>query len=199
VSRQSPRPAGIEAIAIGASAGGAEALSTLLSRMPAHAGVSLFVVLHLPRNRPSLLVEIFRKRCALTLYDAFDKQPIERDSVYFAPPDYHMLVDEGPCIALSIDAPVCFSRPSIDVLFQSAAAVYRERLLGIVLTGANDDGAAGLRAIRDAGGATIVQDPADARVSIMPAAALQRVPEAAVMSLDAIADVLMKLRSEVSA
>jgi two-component system, chemotaxis family, protein-glutamate methylesterase/glutaminase len=190
-------PERIDAIAVGASAGGAAALAMLLSSIPECAAVSVFIVLHLPRNRESLLVSIFEKRCPLALREAHDKDAIERGCVYFAPPDYHLLIDDGPQFALSIDEPVCYSRPSIDVLFQSAAAVYRQRLLGVVLTGANDDGAAGLKTITDAGGIAIVQDPSTAYSSFMPSAALQAVPDATVLTLEEIAQVMKTIRTEV--
>lgn len=191
-------PERIEAIVIGASAGGAEALGILLASLPARARVSLFIVLHLPRNRPSLLVEIFSRRCPLVLREAHDKDLVERGTVYFAPPDYHLLIDEGPSVALSVDAPVRFSRPSIDALFETASAIYRERLLGIILTGANDDGSAGLQAVHAAGGLTVVQNGAGAKAAFMPEAAKQRVPAALVLSLDAIAQLLKTIPSEVS-
>jgi len=192
-------PARIDAIVLGASAGGAEALGVLLAGLPAHTVASLFVVLHLPRNRPSLLVEIFAKRCALKLREAQDKEPVAAGTVYFAPPDYHMLIDDGPSIALSVDDPVCFSRPAIDPLFESAAAVYRDRLLGIILTGANEDGAAGLRAVHDAGGLAIVQDIASAKSSYMPAAAKRSVPAAAELTLEEVRNLLQTLKTEVTA
>jgi two-component system chemotaxis response regulator CheB len=118
--------------------------------------------------------------------------------VYFAPPDYHLLLDPGPGglvqMALSVDEPVNYSRPSIDVLFESAADVYRGRLMGIVLTGGNHDGSAGLEAVRRAGGVTVVQDPAAALVSLMPASALARGPVDLMLSLDDMAGLLNLLR-----
>ena len=168
----------VEAVVIGASAGGVEALMALLPAFAAGLGAAVLVVLHLPRDRGSLLVEIFRPRCALQVVEAQDKEPVAPGVVYFAPPDYHLLVDAvpDPQLALSVDEPVHYSRPSIDVLFESAAEVYRERLMGIVLTGGNHDGAAGLAAVRRAGGLTVVQDPADAQMPLMPEAALAAGP-----------------------
>ena len=192
-------PQRIAAVVLGASAGGAEALGMLLSGLPSGAAASLFVVLHIPRNRPSLLVDIFAKRCALKLREAQDKEPVAPGTVYFAPPDYHMLIDEGPSIALSVDEPVCFSRPAIDPLFESAAAIYRDRLLGIILTGANEDGAAGLRAVHDAGGLAVVQHIASAKSSYMPAAAKHSVPAAAELALEEIRNLLKTLKTEVTA
>src|SRR5215510_9745965 len=112
----------------------------VLPALPACLVAPVFVVLHIPREKPSLLVDIFTPKCELPVREAEDKQPIEPGTVYFAPPDYHLLIDEGPALALSSDEAVHFSRPSIDVLFESAADVYGARLLGIILTGASEDG-----------------------------------------------------------
>jgi len=169
-----PLTRGIDAVAIGASAGGVEALSVLLPALPAACRVSFFVVLHIPRERPSLLPEIFAGKCALAVREAEDKEPVQPGTVYFAPPDYHLLIDRGPALALSGDEPVHFSRPSIDVLLESAADFYGERLLGLILTGANQDGAEGLAAVGRAGGRTVVQEPASAAVPYLPEAALRQ-------------------------
>lgn len=181
------------AIVIGASAGGVDALSVLLPALPPTLAAPVFVVLHLPRDRPSLLVELFGRKCALPVREAQDKEPPQPATVYFAPPDYHLLIDAGPQLALSVDDPVRFSRPSIDVLFESAADVYRERLLAIVLTGANDDGADGLGAVLRAGGGAVVQDPQSAHMSLMPASAIARNPGVTVLALTAIAALLGSL------
>ena len=175
---------GIDAVVIGASAGGVEVLSVLLSMIPADCRVSFFIVVHIPRERPSLLPELFSTRCALPVKEAEDKEPVQPGTVYFAPPDYHMLIDRGPALALSGDEPVHFSRPSIDVLFDSAADIYGERLAGVILTGANQDGAEGLGAVRRAGGRTIVQEPASAAVAYLPRAALEAGPVDAVLSTE---------------
>ena len=177
-------------VVIGASAGGVEALSELLPAVPAGTAAAVFVVLHLPRERPSLLVEIFRGRCAAVVTEAQDKEPARSGTIYFAPPDYHLLVGSGPEIALSVDEPVNFSRPSIDVLFESAADVYGADLLGIILTGASQDGAAGLDAVQRAGGLAVVQQPEEAIAPFMPAAALKRRPDPIILSLAQIARLL---------
>jgi len=186
-------PGRIEAVVIGASAGGVEALNEILPDLPATFRPAVLIVLHLPRERPSLLVEIYEKRCALPVREADDKEPVEPGTVYFAPPDYHMLVEKSRQIALSTDEPVHFSRPSIDVLFESAADVYGERLLGIILTGANEDGAAGLHAIHRAGGVTVVQQPDSAKVPLMVVSALQRNPADFILSLPEIGELLKGL------
>src|SRR5450830_1651383 len=180
----------IDAIVIGTSAGGVDALSALLPALPAGSAVSTLVVLHLPRERPSLLVDIFAPRCAQPVREAQDKEPLERGVIYFAPPDYHLLVDTGPQLALSADEPVNFSRPAIDVLFESAADYYGERVLGIILSGANQDGAAGLQAVRRAGGLAIVQLPAEAHTPFMPQLALRQGAVDAVLTLAQIAALL---------
>jgi two-component system chemotaxis response regulator CheB len=185
----------IDAIVIGASAGGVEALSILLPALPADLRAPLFIVVHLPRERPSLLAEIFARKCALRVREAEDKMRVEPGTVYFAPPDYHLLLDEGPQLALSIDELVHFSRPSIDVLFESAADIYADRLMGIILTGANDDGTAGLAAIHHAGGVTVVQEPESAQVPLMALSALKRTPADFVLPLAEIAVLLQALAS----
>jgi two-component system, chemotaxis family, protein-glutamate methylesterase/glutaminase len=175
---------GIDAVAMGASAGGVEVLLALLSMIPADCRISFFIVMHIPRERPSLLPELFGSRCALPVREAEDKEPVQPGTVYFAPPDYHMLIDRGPAVALSGDEPVHFSRPSIDVLFDSAADIYGERLMGVILTGANQDGAEGLAAIGRAGGRTVVQEPGSAAVAFLPKAALEAGPIDAVLSIE---------------
>lgn len=178
----------IDAVTIGASAGGVEVLSMLLSSLPASCRLSFFIVMHIPRERPSLLAELFGSRCALPVKEAEDKEPIQPGTVYFAPPDYHLLIDRGPAFALSSDEPVHFSRPSIDVLFDSAADIYGERLIGVILTGANQDGAEGLATVGRAGGRTVVQDPVSAAVAYLPEAALNEGPVDFVLSLEQMRD-----------
>jgi len=187
----------IDAVVIGTSAGGVDALSVLLPALPGSSKAAVFVVLHLPRDRPSLLVDIFAPKCGMAVREASDKEPVEAGTIYFAPPDYHLLVDEGPHLALSSDELVNFSRPAIDVLFESAADEYGERLLGIVLTGGNQDGAAGLQAVRAAGGMTIVQQPETAQVPYMPELALERGEVDYVLTLEQIAALLGTLQGKI--
>ena len=183
----------IDAVVIGTSAGGVEALSVLLPALPSSSRVPVFVVIHLPRDQPSLLPAIFSAKCSVAVREAQDKEPVEPGTVYFAPPDYHLLLDAGPQLALSADEPVHYSRPSIDVLFESAADVYRTRLMGIILTGANRDGASGLDAVHRAGGLTVVQEPADAYAPAMAEAALGQHPVDFLLSLADIAELLRGL------
>ncbi|MDK2766781.1 MAG: chemotaxis protein CheB [Sphingomonas sp.] len=181
-----------QAIVVGASAGAVQALSVILSRLPANYSLPVLVVVHVPEG-PSGLLPLFANKSAIAFREPEDKEPIAPATVYIAPPGYHMLVEAGLSIALSTDEPVLFSRPSIDVLFESAADSYGSGLTGIVLTGANDDGARGAAAISRSGGMVLVEDPATAYASAMPTAALARCANATTMSLDAIAEHLLEL------
>jgi two-component system chemotaxis response regulator CheB len=183
----------VAAVVIGASAGGIEALSAVLPALPATFPAAVLVVLHLPRDRPSLLVDVFQRKCQCPVREAEDKEPVQSGTVYFAPPDYHLLVDRGPQIALSADAPVHFSRPSIDVLFESAADVYGEHLVGIILTGASQDGAAGLAAVRRCGGRTVVQHPDTAGARLMVESAIGAAAPDDVLALPQIAALMHAL------
>jgi two-component system, chemotaxis family, protein-glutamate methylesterase/glutaminase len=189
-------PTGIEAVVIGTSAGGIDALTLLLPALPAEGRLVVFIVVHLPPSQPSLLCEIFQARCAWPVREAEDKAVVKAGTVYFAAPDYHLLLDDGPQLSLSIDPPVHFSRPAIDVLFESAADVYGERLLGIVMTGASEDGANGLLAVHQAGGATLVQSPDEAATPVMPRHAIRRCPSAHVMTLEEMGMLLRDLALE---
>lgn len=179
------------AVVIGASAGALEALSVILPALPASFALPVFVVVHLPNNHKSILAEIFRAKCQVPVHEAEDKEIVTGGRIYFAPPDYHLLVETNYCLALSSDEPVRYSRPSIDVLFESAADAYGPALIAIVLTGANSDGAGGLKKINEAGGTTIVQDPAESLAPEMPKAALAACPAALPLPLAGIAAFLL--------
>ena len=185
----------VDAVVIGASAGGVEALAALLPALPPDSRAAIFIVLHLPRDKPSLLVEIFAPKCALPVREAQDKEPVAPGTVYFAPSNYHLLVDRGPQTALSADDLVNHSRPSVDVLFESAADIYGNRLAGIILTGANEDGSVGLAAIHDRGGITVVQQPETAHSPQMALSALKLRPAHRVLPLDGIVNLLGTLKS----
>jgi two-component system chemotaxis response regulator CheB len=176
-----------EAIVIGASAGALEALSVILPSLPANYGLPMLIVVHVPPDKRSILTEIFQAKCRIKVREAEDKEPISGGTAYFAPPDYHLLVETNKSLSLSNDEPVLYSRPSLDVLFESAADAYGPDLIAIVLTGANEDGAKGLKAIAEAGGMAIVQNPEEAYASAMPQAAIAHCPGARVMSLKEIA------------
>ncbi len=182
-------PSPIRAVVVGASAGAIDALAAILPRLPAETPWPVIVVVHIPANQRSRLDEIFARRCALPCAQPEDRQPIE-PGIWFAPPDYHLLVDRDRCFALSIEEPVNYSRPSIDVLFECAADVYGEGLVCVVLTGANHDGARGARIVRDAGGFVIVQDPTTAEAASMPNEAIASASPQLVATLEVIAELL---------
>lgn len=186
----------IAAVAIGASWGGIAALLEVLPKLPAGLAAPVFVVVHLPAQEKSLLVDVFSSRCMLPVKEAEHGETIAERTVYFAPPDYHLLVERGHTLSLSVDAPVNFSRPSIDVLFESAADAYGESLLAIVLTGANEDGARGVAAVCRAGGLALIQERASAAAPMMPAAALAACEGARELPLGEIAGQVETLCSQ---
>lgn len=176
----------IAAIVIGASAGGVGALSGLLGALPATLPVPVLIVLHVPRDRPSQLAELFSQSCLMPVAEAEDKAPLSPGKVWIAPPDYHLLVEDQATLALSLDEPVMFSRPAIDPLFESAAEVFGEALLAILLTGASSDGSEGVAAVRRYGGHAWIQQPDDAVSPMMPASALAYAGADEVLTLDAM-------------
>ena len=182
-----------EAVVIGASAGALEVLSNLLPALPSDYRLPILIVVHLPPDKTSLFAELMRARCAIRVREAEDKEPIEPGVVYFAPPDYHLLVEEDKRLSLSDDEPVLFSRPSIDVLFESAADAYAGGLIGVVLTGANSDGANGLKAVVEAGGVAVIQSPGSAYAVAMPEAAIAACPAARVLPVNEIAAYLREV------
>jgi two-component system, chemotaxis family, protein-glutamate methylesterase/glutaminase len=174
-----------ELIVIGASWGGLHAVGEVLAALPPDFDVPVVVAQH-RRDEGGGLASLLASRTRLRVEDAEDKQPIERGRIYLAPPDYHLLVQRG-WLSLSTEEHVHHARPSIDVLFDSAAEAYGEWVIGVILTGANEDGAAGLARVKELGGVAVVQDPATAERREMPAAALAAVGAAdAVLPLDEI-------------
>jgi two-component system chemotaxis response regulator CheB len=162
-----------QAIVIGTSAGGLYALSTLLKQLPADYPVPLVVVQHRSKDQRDLLEDVLQSKCEIKIKQADEKEKIKGATVYIAPPDYHLLVEKDMTFSLSCDELVLYSRPSINVLFESAAVVYQDRLAGIILTGASNDGASGITMIKKYGGQTIAQAPAEAQFPFMPAASIE--------------------------
>jgi two-component system chemotaxis response regulator CheB len=183
----------LEAVVIGASAGGVTALLRILPGLPAGYRLPVVAVLHLPPGRQSHLAEVFQHRVSLNACEAGDKDEMVPGTLYFAPAGYHLLLEVEGTIALSCDAPQRFARPSIDVAMESAADAYGPHLVGILLTGANDDGAAGMAAIGAAGGLTVVQAPQEAEVDVMPKSAIERRQPDLVLPLDEIGRLLLFL------
>ena len=181
-----------EIAVIGTSWGGLAALHQILGALPSSFRLPVVVVQHRHKDSGQFLPRVLQDDTSLCVCDVEDKAPIIGGNIYIAPANYHVLVERGH-LSLSTDDPVAFSRPSIDVTFISAADAYRQGVVGIVLTGANSDGARGLKRVSDRGGLAIVQRPETAESSIMPAAALRHVPAARVLTLAEIADLMATL------
>lgn len=183
----------IEAIVIGGSAGALDALVQILPALPPGFPLPIALVLHVHPSKPSHLARVLGARCALPVKEAEDKEPIAASTLYFAPPNYHLLMERRRCFALSVDDPVLFSRPAIDVLFESAADAFGPALTGVLLSGGSEDGARGLAQIQKNGGMTVVQAPDTAPVPTMPNAALRLAAVDHVLPLAEIGPFLARL------
>lgn len=185
----------IKAIVIGASAGGIAALLRLLKPLPVSFRLPVIVVLHVPKERDSKLADVFQHHLKMTVHQAQDKEWIKAGIVYFAGSGYHLSVEKNFSFSLSCEDPESYARPSIDIMMQSAADAYGDTLAGILLTGANHDGAAGLASIKTLGGLSIVQDPAEAETAIMPQAAINFCQPDLILTLDEIQRLLVTLEN----
>jgi two-component system chemotaxis response regulator CheB len=185
----------MRAVALGGSAGAVQALLRILPKLPADYPLPVLIVVHVPADRENALVPLFQSKCVVEVKEAEDKEPARPGVVYFAPSDYHLLVEADGTLSLSVDELVNLSRPSIDVLLETAADAFGAALTAVVLTGANHDGAQGLRAVADAGGVAVVEDPEGAYSATMPAAALEACGAARSMTLDAMASYLSSLKA----
>jgi two-component system chemotaxis response regulator CheB len=182
-----------ELVVVGASWGGLHALGSLLSDLPPDFEPPIAIAQHRhPDSQPGTLMQLLQQKTTRRVVEAEDKLAIEPQHVYVAPPDYHLLVQRGS-FALSVDERVRFARPSIDVLFESAADAYGDRVIGIILTGANDDGALGLARIKELGGVAVIQDPAAAAKRTMPEAAIAKTAADAVLPLEEIGAYVQEL------
>lgn len=180
------------AIVIGASAGGLRALKTLLPRLPKDFPCPLLIVQHISPQSDSYMSTMLNEASQIQVKEADEKEKVMPGTAYIAPPDYHLLVEYDHTLSLSADEKVNYSRPSIDVLFDSAADTFGPSLIGIILTGANSDGAEGLRAVKKRGGYTIVQDPEDAESKTMPLEAIKLVKPHSILTLTEIIHLLLK-------
>ena len=178
---------------IGVSAGGSDALKELLALIPVDFNLAVVIVQHLHPQQDRFFIEYLGESCAIPVLEAEEKGTVSPGVVYFAPANYHLLIESDRTFSLSVDEKVNFSRPSIDVLFETAAETYGPKLIGVVLTGASKDGAAGLRRIKESGGMTIVQDPATAEFPVMPSAALGETQVDYVMDLRQIGRFLAEM------
>ena len=182
-----------EAIVMGLSAGGMQALKIILPALPQSFPLPIAIVQHTASQPESYLAEYLDKISAISVKEAEDKEPMQGGVVYLAPAGYHLLVDPDRCFSLSVDMPVNYSCPSIDVLFESASDAFADSLVGVVLTGANGDGSHGLKTIKSRGGTAIVQNPATAEVPYMPQAALDATPVDYIVDLEKLAPLLLQL------
>lgn len=182
-------------VVIGTSWGGLAALSTLLHGLPGDFNLPIVVVQHRGKDSERLLTELLQDTTDLKVCEIEDKEPLMPATVHVAPANYHVLIEEGH-LSLTTDDLVRFSRPSIDVMFMSAADTYGDRAIGVVLTGANEDGSRGLAQIAKRGGVALVQDPKTAEIPIMPVAAIKAVPSAETLPLAALAPKLIELSQE---
>ena len=179
-------------IGIGTSWGGLAALTKLLGDLPTDFSIPMVVVQHRSKDSERLLVQLLQDATDLRVCEVEDKDPLVAGTVHVAPANYHVLIENGYA-SLTIEEPVRFSRPSIDVMLISAADTYESAAIGVVLTGANEDGARGLAHLVKRGGIGLVQDPKTAEIPIMPQAAIRAVPTAEVLSLDALGRRLIEL------
>ncbi|ALG66844.1 chemotaxis protein CheB [Beggiatoa leptomitoformis] len=185
-----------QAVVIGSSAGGIKALSAVLRVLPSNFSLPILIVQHLHPESDSYIVNILSNCTSLRVKQADEKETIMSGVIYIAPPNYHLLVEENKTLSLSIDSPVNFSRPSVDVLFETASYAYRDRLIGIILTGANSDGSLGVRKIKNMGGYVIVQSPETAEAKAMPQAAIAATKVDKVLPIEHIGSYLLQIISQ---
>ncbi|MBV8667170.1 MAG: chemotaxis protein CheB [Burkholderiaceae bacterium] len=182
-----------KAIVLGVSAGGVAALKALLGSLPADFPLPILIVQHTAPDSGNMLAPLLNEMCEIRVKEAEECEAIQAGTAYLSPANYHLLVESDHTLSLSIDAHVSFARPSIDVLFESAATAFGSELIGVILTGANSDGSQGLKKIKEKGGLAIVQDPADALVATMPQAALDAVRADHVVPLEKLGPLLCEL------
>lgn len=181
-----------EAVAIGASAGGVKALGVLLSLLKKDISLAFVIVQHMSPVTDDFIVGHLNKISELTVKQADEKEAIQKGHAYIAPPDYHLLIEEDKTFSLTVDEKINYSRPCIDLMFETAAAAYESALMGIVLTGANKDGSQGLKKIKELGGLTIVQNPRTAEMPVMPNEAINVVDVDHILSIEEMASFLNK-------
>jgi len=182
-----------EAIVIGVSAGGMNALKTLFSLLPEDFKIPIIIVQHVSPRSENVWIQLLNEKSHLDIKEADEKEKIEKGKVYIAPPNYHLLVEKNKTFSLSVDERVNFARPSIDVLFETAADAYQHHLIGVVLTGANNDGSKGIKRIKECGGLTIVQQPDTAESPYMPASAIATSPPDYILPLEEIIKLLIEI------
>ena len=182
-----------EAIVIGVSSGGMNAMNVMFPRFPEDFRVPIIVVQHIGVHSDNKWIEILNKDCKLNIKEADEKEQIEKGNIYIAPANYHLLIEKDKTFSLSIEDKVNFARPAIDVLFETAAEAYNDKLIGVILTGSNHDGTMGMKWIKEHGGLTIAEDPKTANSPYMPASAIAAMQPDHIVSLEMIVDLLVKI------
>jgi two-component system chemotaxis response regulator CheB len=182
-----------EAIVMGASSGGMNALKLLFSALPVDFSIPIIIVQHISPRSDNHWIKLLNNNSKLYLKEADEKENIEQGKVYIAPPNYHLMIESNKTFSLTIDERVNYSRPSIDVLFESAAEAYKNKLIGVILTGSNNDGTKGIKRIKEYGGLIIAQDPETAESSYMPASAIAAIQPDYILALENIIELLIKL------
>jgi len=182
-----------EVVVIGVSSGGLEALLQIIPKLPKDFELPIIIVNHMLPDADNFLVNFLNEKSQLNVMEAMEKERINKGKVYLAPANYHLLVEPDKTLSLSVDPPLNHSRPSVDILFETAAYAYSGKLIGVVLTGANFDGTIGLNKIKQTGGLTIVQDPQTAKSKAMPRSAIDQVNPHHIIPLNKIASFIVKL------
>lgn len=185
-------------IVIGASAGGMDAIKTILMPLQEGFSASILIAQHLSPHSDNYMARYLNEVCRINVKEADEKEKVLPGTAYIAPSNYHLLVEKDETLSLTVDPKINYSRPAIDVLFDTAAEVYRGELIGIILTGASSDGSKGLKKIKDLGGITIVQDPSTAEVDFMPKAAIKITEVDYILSLNKISDKLIELVGDIN-
>lgn len=184
---------GFEAIVMGVSSGGMNAMKIMFALLPGDFTMPIIVVQHLSSRSDSQWIKLLNDKCALRIKEADEKEKISPGIIYIAPPNYHLLIEKNKTFSLSIDGRVNYARPSIDVLFESAAEAYTSKLIGVVLTGSNNDGTKGIKQIKELGGMAIIQDPATAESAFMPESAMEAIEPDYILPLEEIVELLVKM------
>lgn len=182
-----------EAIVIGVSSGGMKALKVIFSALPSDFAVPVIIVQHIGPRSENSWIKLLNDSCSLHIKEVDEKEKVGTGNIYVAPSNYHLLIEEDKSFSLTIDERVNFARPSIDVLFESAAEAYKEKLIGIILTGSNNDGTKGVKRIKELGGLVIIQNPKTAESSYMPASAIAAIQPDYILELDQIGELLLKI------
>ncbi len=182
-----------EAIVIGVSSGGLNVMKIIFARLPADFKTPVIIVQHISSRSENQWIQLLNDKSKLHIKEADEKEKIEKGNIYIAPPNYHLLIEKNKTFSLTVDEKVNYARPSIDVLFESAADTYKNKLIGVILTGSNNDGSNGLKRIHECGGLTIVQDPQTAESDYMPASAIAAIQPAYILSLEDIITLLIKI------